>query len=101
MVGGGAGGRLRVMMLEDGDILHFDEDGARVEGRAPAGRVLIDGTRVGEVGDEVLRDRRHLSTDGVVVPIIAINRQTGQVEGLPNVIARGFVDHRRTGRRPG
>lgn len=91
MVGGGAGGRLRVMMLEDGDILRFDQDSARVDGRAPAGRVLIDGTRVGEVGDEVLRDRRHLSTDGVVVPIIAINRQTGQVEGLPNVIARGFV----------
>jgi len=39
----------------------------------------------------VLRDRRHLSTDGVVVPVIAINRQTGEVEGLPNVIARGFV----------
>ena len=64
---------------------------ARIVGKAPVGRVLIDGTRVGEVGDEVLRDRRHLAEDGLVVPVVAINRQTGALEGVPEIIARGFV----------
>jgi ribonuclease J len=78
-------------MAENGDILRFDRRGAHVAGKAPAGRVLIDGTRTGEVGDEVLRDRRHLSEDGVLVPVVAINRQTGVIEGEPDVISRGVV----------
>ena len=49
---------------------------------------------MGEVGDEVLRDRRHLAADGLVVPVVAINRQTGSVEGVPEIIARGFVTDR-------
>ena len=66
-------------------------DEARIAGRVTAGRVLIDGTRTGEVGDEVLRDRRHLSGDGLVVPVLAINRQSGALEGVPDIITRGFV----------
>jgi ribonuclease J len=62
-----------------------------VDGKAPVGRVLIDGTRAGEVGDEVLRDRRHLAEDGLVVPVLAINGQTGALEGVPEIITRGFV----------
>ena len=80
-----------VVMAENGDILRFDRRGGHVAGKAPAGRVLIDGTRTGEVGDEVLRDRRHLSEDGVLVPVVAINRQTGVIEGEPDVISRGVV----------
>jgi ribonuclease J len=57
-----------VLMAEDGDVLRFDHEGGRVADRVPAGRVLIDGTRTGEVADEVLRDRRHLAGDGLVVP---------------------------------
>ena len=53
--------------------------------------MLIDGTRTGEVGDEVLRDRRHLAEDGLVVPVVAINKQTGALEGVPEIITRGFV----------
>ncbi len=87
----GSGTPTEVMLLEDGDILHLDADGGRRAGRAPAGRVLIDGTRVGEVGDEVLRDRRHLSADGLLVPVVAIAKQTGEVEGVPEIIARGVV----------
>jgi ribonuclease J len=79
-----------VITAETGDVLRFDDDGARVHGKTPTGRVLIDGTRVGEVGDEVLRDRRHLAADGLVVAMIAINRHTGAVE-TTEVIARGFV----------
>ena len=79
------------ILIENGDILTFDDAGARIAGKTPVGRVLIDGTRTGEVGDEVLRDRRHLAEDGLVVPVVAINRQTGLLEGVPDIITRGFV----------
>ena len=79
------------LLIENGDVLRFDEQGAQVVGKAPVGRVLIDGTRTGEVGDEVLRDRRHLAEDGLVVPVVAINTQTGTLEGVPDIITRGFV----------
>ncbi len=82
---------VHVLMAEDGDIVRFDAEGGRRIDKAPAGRVLIDSTRVGEVNDEVLRDRRHIAADGVVVPVIAINRQTGQLEGVPELMVRGFV----------
>jgi ribonuclease J len=80
-----------VLMAENGDVHRFTADTAHIAEKAPAGRVLIDGTRTGEVGDEVLRDRRHLSGDGVLVPVVAINRQTGALEGEPDVISRGVV----------
>ena len=83
--------KLQVLLAENGDILQFDSNGARIAGKAPAGRVLIDVTRVGEVGDEVLRDRRHLAGDGVIVAVVAINRQTGALVGDPELVARGFV----------
>jgi ribonuclease J len=84
-----------VLLAENGDVLQFDAEGGRVAGKAPAGRVLIDGTRTGEIADEVLRDRRHLAGDGLVVPVVAINRQSGTLEGTPDIITRGFVlDHR-------
>jgi ribonuclease J len=83
--------RPEILLVENGDVLHFDEAGARVAGKAPVGRVLIDGTRTGEVGDEVLRDRRHLAGDGLVVPVVAINKQTGLIEGVPEIVTRGFV----------
>jgi ribonuclease J len=82
---------VEVLTAENGDTLRFDADGGRLVDKTRVGRVLIDGTRVGEVGDEVLRDRRHLAEDGLVVPVIAINRQTGLVEGVPELITRGFV----------
>jgi len=80
-----------ILLAENGDIIAFDETGARIAGKAPVGRVLIDDTRTGEVGDEVLRDRRHLAEDGLVVPVVAINKQTGALEGVPDIITRGFV----------
>jgi ribonuclease J len=83
--------RPEVLLAENGDIVQFDVDGARITGKAPVGRILIDDTRTGEVGDEVLRDRRHLAEDGLVVPVVAINKQTGMLEGVPDIITRGFV----------
>ena len=72
-------------------MIRFDDTGGRIAGKAPAGRVLIDSTGSGEVVDEVLRDRRHLSEDGLVVPVVAINKQTGEIEGDPDVISRGLA----------
>jgi len=88
-----AGGdpRPQILLAEDGDVLQFEGDEARIAGKAPVGRVLIDGTRTGEIADEVLRDRRHLAEDGLVVPVVAINKQTGALEGVPDIITRGFV----------
>ena len=83
--------KVQVLLAQDGDIIQFDGRGARIADKAPAGRVLIDGSRVGEVGDEVLRDRRHLAGDGVVVAVVAISRQTGSLVGEPEIVARGFV----------
>jgi len=82
---------LNVLLAQDGDIIRFDAQGARLEGKAPTGRVLIDTTRVGEVGDEVLRDRRHLAGDGLVVAVVAISRHTGAMTGTPELVARGVV----------
>jgi ribonuclease J len=81
----------QILLAENGDVVAFDEAGGRIAGKAPVGRVLIDDTRTGEVGDEVLRDRRHLAEEGLVVPVVAINKQTGTLEGIPDIIARGFV----------
>jgi ribonuclease J len=83
--------RPEILLVENGDLLLIDAQQARVAGKAPVGRVLIDGTRTGEVGGEVLRDRRHLAEDGVLVPVVAINKQTGALEGMPDIIARGVV----------
>jgi ribonuclease J len=82
---------VKVMLIENGDVLRFDEGGAAVAGKVPAGRVLIDASGSGEVIDEVLRDRRHLSEDGLLVPVVAINKQTGAIEGDPDVVSRGLA----------
>jgi ribonuclease J len=86
----------KVILAENGDLVRFDNDGGRVAGKVPAGRILIDGTRTGEVGDEVLRDRRHLAGDGLVVAVVAIGKQSGTLEETPDVITRGFVVDART-----
>jgi len=87
----GSDRNVQVLLAQDGDIIQFDDQGARIADKAPTGRVLIDVTRVGEVGDEVLRDRRHLAADGVVVAVVAISRHTGALAGEPELVARGFV----------
>jgi ribonuclease J len=80
-----------VVMAQDGDVLRFDAQGVRVAERVTAGRVLIDGTRTGEIGDEVLRDRRHVAGDGLVVAIVAINSQNGAIEQAPSIVTRGLA----------
>ena len=80
-----------VMLIESGDVLEFDELGARKAGRVNVGRVCIDsGSRTDVVEDLVIKDRRHLSEDGIVLPIIAINKLSGRVETSPEIVSRGF-----------
>src|SRR5262244_2967464 len=81
----------KVMLIESGDILEFDELGARKAGRVNVGRVCIDsGSRTDVVEDLIIKDRRHLSEDGIVLPIIAINKLSGRVETSPEIVTRGF-----------
>jgi ribonuclease J len=81
-----------VILIESGDILEFDELGARKAGRVNVGRVCIDsGSRTDVVEDLIIKDRRHLSEDGIVLPIIAINKLSGRVESSPEIVTRGFA----------
>lgn len=91
LVAGGAAAGISVLGAENGDVIRFDHEGGRVVDKTATGRVLIDGTGVGEVDEEVLRDRRHIAADGLIVPVVAINVRTGALEGLPELVARGFV----------
>jgi ribonuclease J len=78
-------------VLEDGDILEIDRREAKVVGRVPADYVYVDGLAVG-VDKVVLRDRRHLATDGVIVAIVTIDKHTGKPIGRPDVVSRGFIE---------
>ena len=79
-------------LLESGDVLEIDSEGARRREPVPVGRVLIDSGTGDEIVEEiVIRDRRHLSEYGVVVPIVALNGHSGKLESAPEIITRGFV----------
>jgi ribonuclease J len=79
------------MVIEDGDVLELDGDNARKQDKVTAGRILIDsGSSIDVVEDLVIRDRRVLSEDGIVLAVLAINKRTGKVERPPEVIMRGF-----------
>jgi len=82
----------RVLLAEDGDVLSVSASGARREGRVEAGRTLLDRGSASEIEDVVVRDRRHLSSEGIVVPIVVIDRRTGQLESPPEIVTRGIVD---------
>ena len=85
-------GLQETFVLETGDTLEIDEVGARRGEKITVGRVCIDSGSLDDVVEDlVIRDRRHLSEDGFVLPIIAINKHTGKSEGLPEIVSRGFV----------
>ncbi len=81
-----------VFVLETGETLEIDRYGARKGERAPVGRVSIDSGAMDEVvEDMVIRDRRRLAEEGILLPVIAIDKHTGRLEGTPEIVARGFV----------
>jgi len=79
-----------ILLLEDGQCLEFNEDGAFRRDPVAAGRVLVDSGSLEEIEEAVVRDRKHLSEDGVVVTIIAIDKHTGRLEGQPEIVTRGM-----------
>jgi ribonuclease J len=82
----------QIFLLESGHPVEFTADGRAYQREAvPAGRVMVDSGSLEEVEDVVIRDRKHLSEDGVVVPIIAIDKHTGRVEIAPEIVTRGFL----------
>jgi ribonuclease J len=82
----------KVILLEDGEILDLDKDSANKSGKITVGRVCIDaGGSIDVVEDVVIRDRQHISEGGIVLPIITINKRTGQVENFPEIVMRGFA----------
>ena len=84
-----------IFVLEDGDILEIGSQSAKITGKVSSGNVYVDGLSVGDIGGIVLRNRRMLSKDGIVVAIIAVHRQTGRLVGRPDIVTRGFVDTRK------
>jgi len=81
-----------IFLLEDGDVLELSPQAGRKAGKVSSGNVYVDGLSVGDIGSVVLRDRRMLSRDGVVMVIITVNRQTGKLVGRPDIVSRGFVE---------
>ncbi len=80
-----------LILAEDGDIIKVTPEGITKEGRAPVGKVFIDGKGVGDVGTLVLRDRKHLSEDGLVVILSVLDGENGEMVSEPNLISRGFI----------
>jgi len=80
-----------IIMLESGHPVEFTAAGAFRREPVPAGRVMVDSGSLEEIEDVVIRDRRHLSEDGIVVPIIAIDKHTGRLEASPEIVTRGFL----------
>jgi len=80
-----------VLMLQNGRVLEINEQSAAFTGTVPNGRILVDGLGVGDVGSVVLRDRQHLSQDGLIVIVLTMDSSTGEVVAGPDVISRGFV----------
>jgi len=81
----------RVQVIENGDVVELTDDTLEVIGHTSSGRVFVDGKGVGDVEDEVIRDRRHLAEDGFCIVTVALNRHTGEIISPPEVTTRGFI----------
>ncbi|MBR5187188.1 MAG: ribonuclease J, partial [Clostridia bacterium] len=81
----------QIFISENGKILEIGTDGAKFNGTVPAGIILVDGTGVGDVGNVVLRDRRHLSEDGIIIVVATIDMQAFDIVSGPEIVSRGFV----------
>ena len=83
--------RDHIMILHSGDVLEIDRDGAEVVDQVQARPVLVDGTRIGDVSKDVMRDRKQLAQDGVVVAVIPLDMKERRMTAAPKINSRGFV----------
>jgi ribonuclease J len=83
--------RSNIVLAESGDTIELGEHSAQVADKVAVGRTLIDDSGTGRIDELVLRDRKHLAYDGIVLPIVAINRASGELESVPEVIQRGLA----------
>ena len=83
--------RENVIIAEIGNVIETDGNTMKVVSQVPAGRVLVDGLGVGDVGSIVLRDRKHLAQDGLIIIVIGIEKSTNEIVAGPDIISRGFV----------
>jgi ribonuclease J len=80
-----------IFIMENGDVLEIGRDRARISGKVKSGHLLVDGLGVGDVGRIVLRDRKHLSRDGLIIAVVTVEKSTGEVIAGPDIVSRGFV----------
>ena len=80
-----------IILADNGDIIEVNREGIRKNGSVVSGQVFVDGLGVGDVGNIVLRDRKHLSQDGILTVVVTIEKETGTVIAGPDIISRGFV----------
>ena len=80
-----------IFLMKNGRILELNEKEAKLTGAVPSGKILVDGLGVGDVGNIVLRDRQHLSQDGLIIIVMTMDGSTGEIVSGPDVISRGFV----------
>ena len=80
-----------IFIMESGDILEINHEGAAITGRVPAGDVFVDGLGIGDVGNTVLRDRQRLAEDGILLAVVTMDLSSGQVISGPEIFSRGFV----------
>ena len=80
-----------IFVMKLGEVLEVSKNEAKITGTVPAGQVMVDGLGVGDVGNIVLRDRKHLSEDGLMVVVVSMDSETGEIVAGPDIISRGFV----------
>lgn len=83
--------RSNIFIAENGSILEFTRESGTMAGKVPAGAILVDGLGVGDIGNIVMRDRRQLSQDGILIAVIAMDRESNSVVSGPEIVSRGFV----------
>ena len=83
--------RENILVGENGSVFEFTRDNAKLAGRVNAGVTMVDGLGVGDVGNIVLRDRRQLSQDGILIVVVTLNRFSGRIASNPDIVSRGFV----------